>query len=88
MSKEKKVDNVNKKVQEQKKKTKKNEDKKSLWVRFRIFCHGVRSEFSKIHWTSKKDLIKYSIASICFLIFASVFFYLIDVLFALIQSLF
>ena len=67
---------------------KKKEPKKSLWVRFRIFCHGVKSEFTKVHWTSRKDLVKYSIATICFLVFSALFFYVIDVLFALIQSLF
>ena len=45
------------------KKTQKKE-KKSLFVRFRIFCHGVKSEFKKVHWPSKKDMIKYSIATI------------------------
>ncbi len=77
-----------------KKKSKKNtkkkvkEEKKSLWVRFRIFCHGVKSEFSKIHWPSKKDMVRYSIASIFFIIFCALFFYLINVIFALIQTLF
>ena len=77
-----------KNLEKSKKNEKKKEPKKSLWVRFRIFCHGVKSEFIKVHWTSKKDLVKYSIATICFLVFAALFFYVIDVLFALIQSLF
>lgn len=63
------------------------EEKKSLWVRFRIFCHGVKSEFKKVHWPSKTDMIKYSIATIFFVVFCALFFYLIDILFALIQSL-
>lgn len=81
MAKEKKIEQANKKAN-------KKEPKKSLWVRFRIFCHGVKSEFIKVHWTSKKDLIKYSISTICLLVFAALFFYVIDVLFALVQSLF
>ena len=28
--------------------------KQSLWVRFRIFCHGVKSETSRVHWPNKK----------------------------------
>ena len=64
------------------------EEKKSLWVRFRIFCHGVKSEFDKVHWPDKEKMIKYSIATIVFIIFCSLFFYLINVIFALIQSLF
>jgi len=70
------------------KKIEKETEKKNLLVKFRIFCHGVKSEFEKIHWPSKKDMIKYSIATLCFIVFMSVFFYLIDVIFALVQSLF
>ena len=70
------------------KKNKKNVEKKqSVWVRFRIFCHGVNSETAKVHWPGKNDMIKYSIATIVFIIFCSLFFYLIEVIFALIQSL-
>lgn len=62
--------------------------KKSFWVRFRIFINGVKSEFKKVHWPSKKDLIKYSIATFIFVICLAIFFYFIDVIFAWIQSLF
>lgn len=69
-------------------KNKKNEEKKSLWTKFRIFCHGVKSETKKVHWTNKKDMIKYSVATVFFIVFCSLFFYIIDVIFALVQSLF
>ena len=84
-----KVENKKKEIKkETKKETKKESNhKQSLWVRFRIFCHGVASEFKKVHWPSKEDMVKYSIATIVFVIFLAVFFYLIDVLFALIQTL-
>ena len=62
--------------------------KKSFWVRFRIFINGVKSEFKKVHWPSKKDLIKYSIATFIFVICLAIFFYFIDVISAWIQSLF
>ncbi len=65
-----------------------SQEKKGLFTRFRIFCSGVKSEFKKVHWTSKNDMVKYSIASIFFIVFCSLFFYLIDILFALVQSLF
>lgn len=71
-----------------KKANKVSQEKKSLWVKFRIFCHGVKSEFSKVHWPGKKDMVRYSIASIFFIIFCSLFFYLINVIFALVQTLF
>ena len=64
------------------------EEKKGLLTRFRIFCNGVKNEFLKVHWTSKKDMVKYSIAVIFFIVFCSLFFYVIYVLFALLQSLF
>ena len=68
--------------------TSNQEEKKSLWARFIIFCNGVKSEFKKVRWTSKKDMIKYSIATIVFIVFCSLFFYGIDTIFALVQSLF
>lgn len=66
---------------------KKEEKKKSLWVRFRIFCHGVVSEFKKVNWPSRFDMVKYSIATIVFVLFLAVFFYLIDIIFAAILRL-
>ncbi len=80
-----------KKAQDNKdvKKTKKSDgEKKSFFVKFRIFCHGVKSEFGKVHWPTKGNMIKYSVASIVFILFCSGFFYLIDIVFALIRSLF
>ena len=79
---------VEKKDKKRNNKKKVKEEKKSLWVRFRIFCHGVKSEFTKIHWPSKKEIVRYSIASIFFIIFCALFFYLINVIFALVQTLF
>ena len=79
---------VKKEINKINKKDNKDTNKKSLFVKFRIFCHGVKSEFEKVHWPSKKDMIKYSVATVFFIVFVSVFFYLIDVIFALIQSLF
>ena len=87
-NKNKKKDTKKEVKQTPKKTTKKVEEKKSLWVRFRIFCHGVKMEFKKVHWPTKKDMVKYSIATIVFIVFFSVFFYGIDVIFALVKSLF
>ena len=86
----KKEDNKIKKEVKTKTSSKKEveQEKKSWFVKFRIFCNGVKSEFNKVHWTSKKDMVKYSIACIFFIIFCSLFFYLIEILFALVQSLF
>ena len=86
--KEKKKDTAKKTPEKKKPNPKNKKEKKSLWVRFRIFCHGVRTEVTKIHWPSKNDMVKYSVATIFFVIFCALFFYLIDVIFAFIQSLF
>ena len=77
---------VSKKKTDSKKTAKK--EKKSLWVRFRIFCHGVKSEFLKVHWPSKKDMVRYSIATIFFIVFCAVFFWGISEIFTLVQELF
>ena len=71
-----------------KKVSKNTEEKKSLFTRFRIFCNGVKGEFEKVHWTPKSDMLKYSIATIVFIIFFSVLFYGIDIIFAFVKTLF
>ena len=75
---------------EPKKEVKKEEKKetKGIIAKFRIFCSGVKSEFKKVHWPTKADMVKYSIATIVFILFFSGFFYLIDVIFAFVRSLF
>lgn len=60
-------------------KEKKNKKKKSG------FFHEVRKEVSKVKWPSKKDMIKYSIATIVFIIFFAIFFYLIELILALLK---
>ncbi len=50
------------------------------------YFRGVKKEISRIKWTNKKDLLKYSVASIVFVMFFGVFFYAIDMLVALLRS--
>lgn len=50
------------------------------------YFKGVKKEMSRIKWTNKKDLIKYSISTVVFVIFFGVFFYAIDILVALLRS--
>ncbi len=63
------------------------EEKVTLWDKFMNFCHGVKVESKRIHWTDKKDLAKYSVATLLFVLFFSLFFYLINAIFALVHSL-
>ena len=51
------------------------------------FFGEVRKELSKVKWPNKKDMVRYSIATIVFVIFFAAFFYLIGVLVALITKL-
>jgi len=46
-----------------------------------------RSELKKIKWPTKKEMIKYSIATVAFVIFFAIFFYLIELLMALLKTL-
>ena len=50
------------------------------------FFKGVRGEIKKVKWPSKKDMIKYSIATILLILFFAIFFYIIDVIMALLKA--
>ena len=47
----------------------------------------VRKEFSKVVWPTKKNMVKYSVATIVFVIVFALFFYGIMALMSLVQSL-
>lgn len=76
------------KEKEVKKKSSKNNStkktKKSLGI-IRFFKE-VKNEISKVKWPSKKDMIKYSLATIVFILFFAIFFYLIDLIIALLKA--
>lgn len=52
------------------------------------FFKGVKTEFKHVVWPSKKNMIKYSIATVCFIIFFSLFFYLLDTIIAVVVKIF
>lgn len=39
------------------------------------FFGEVKKEFLKVKWPSKKDMVKYSVATVSFVIFFAAFFY-------------
>ena len=47
----------------------------------------IKKEMQKVHFPSKKDMVKYSIATISFVIFFGVYFYLIQLAMAFIKSI-
>lgn len=51
------------------------------------FLSEVKKELGKVKWPSRKDMVKYSIATICFVIFFAGFFYLIDLAVAFVKTL-
>ena len=50
------------------------------------YFKGVRSEFKKIKWPTRKELFKYSLITIIFIILCSLFFLGIDMVMAYIRS--
>ena len=59
--------------------------KKSLFNKISEFFKGVKLETKKISWPSKQKLLKFSIATLVFMIFICLFFVATDLLIALIS---
>lgn len=78
---------VDKKKNTTKKTTKNNKNtKKKSKSSVGTFFKEVRSEVSKVKWPSKKDMFKYSLATIVFVLFFALFFYAIDAIIALLKE--
>ena len=71
----------------------KNDTKKEKKQRVNIFksiskyFRGVGTETRRIKWTTGKELIKYSVASVVFVMFFGIYFYAIDWIALLVRSL-
>ena len=86
--KEKKVTNKTKHyIAEDKKKKTKKEKKENIFKRIFKYFKGVSKEFKRIRWTDSKDLLKYSICTLVFVMLFGVYFYAIDWIVLLIRSL-
>ena len=70
------------------KKDKKKKETKKVKPAKKGFLHEVKVEMDKVKWPSKKDMVKYSIATIVFVIFCALFFYGIDLILALLKEIF
>ncbi|MBE6149975.1 MAG: preprotein translocase subunit SecE [Firmicutes bacterium] len=70
---------VTKKVENKKKTNTKKESKK---VKKESFFTGVKKEMGKVRWPLKKEMVKYSIATLSFIIFFALFFLLADYIIA------
>ena len=65
----------------------KKKEKRNIFASISNFFSGVKTEFKRVKWPSRKDMVKYSIATIIFIVCCSLFFYLIDVIIAALHSL-
>ncbi len=61
--------------------------KPNIFKRIGNYFKGVFKEIKRIKWTSGSDLVKYSVATIMFVVFFGVYFYGIDWIALLIRSL-
>lgn len=50
------------------------------------FLVSVKKEMAKVRWPEKKELIKYSIATVCVVVVFSTFFGLLDVVLSTIKA--
>ena len=56
--------------------------------KIKAFFKGVAKEAKKTRWPHKKEMIKYSGATLVLLVFFAAFFYLLDVVFAFVKGWF
>lgn len=59
---------------------------KKIFKSISKYFKGVKKETSRIRWTSSKDLVKYSVTTVTFMLFLGIYFYAIDLLVSLIRS--
>ena len=67
--------------------TKKDVKKEGTIKRIKSWFKGVKNELSNVTWPSKKIMAKYTIATLIFIVFFSLFFYLIEIAMAFFKSL-
>ena len=74
-------------VAEVKKEKKQKESKGNIFKRIGRYFKGVLKEIKRIRWTSGKELVKYSVATVLFVLFFGLYFYGIDWIALLVRSL-
>ena len=61
--------------------------KENIFKRIGKYFKGVGKEFQRIRWTSGKDLVKYSLCTLGFVVFFGLYFYGIDWISILVRKL-
>ena len=81
--------NEDKKLKKVVKKERKAKKEKKMGVFKSIinFFKGVKSEMGRVTWPSKKNMIKYTIASVVFIVFFALYFYGIILVLGLLKDL-
>lgn len=74
-------------IAEGKKKEKKKKERVNIFKAIKRYFTGVVKEIKRIKWTTGKELVKYSIASIILILFFGLYFYGIDWVALLVRSL-
>lgn len=74
-------------VAEKKSVKKKNKKEDNIFKKILKYFKGVCKEFKRIRWTNGKDLIKYSICTVAFVLFFGIYFYAIDWFVLLVREL-
>lgn len=55
--------------------------------KIKSFFKDVKKEISKVKWPSKKNMIKYTIITVVFILFFALFFLALDLIIAFVKSL-
>ena len=74
-------------IVEEKNKPKERKKKVNIFKVIGRYFRGVSLEFKRIRWIDGKNLVKYSIAAVIFVIFFGLYFYGIDWIALLVRSL-
>jgi len=74
-------------IAEERTKKNKKEKKDNIFKRVLKYFKGVGKEFKRIRWTERKDLLKYSMCTVVFVVLFGLYFYAIDWIVLLIRSL-
>ena len=86
LKKEKKNTEEKKNLKVEKKKEVKSK-KGNVFQNIGKYFRGVWKELGRIRWTNRKDLVKYSVATVVFVLFFGIYFYGIDWIALLVRSL-
>lgn len=74
-------------IAEKKNVKKEKKAKENIFKKIGKYFKGVGKEVKRIRWTSGKDLVKYSVATVIFVLFFGIYFYGIDWIALLVRSL-